>query len=763
MTRYKFNVNHPSESDGIQLVENPTNPYQTKTLNGASVLAPALNADYFHRGGISFRVNDAFPVDAGVAFLIIEHSDCDIGLIQVTYDADVPDDPLKAGSDPANQPAETGIGRTCLGTGKIRRALFRLEKPGFRHRQKLGADIRIAGANALRSVSLTTALEAGEWERVRSEIPDALEPRMKLNQPMQLVMAVGADARTLDELPDALDRMRDLCPVARLLGFNGVESYVKWNFVEPQKGRFDWHFYDAVVDEARKHQLKWFPLLIVGSAYTLPEWYFKSPENVGFKCLEHDKGNYIQTIFCDNQTPYVKAFLNAFGTHYEPKKALLGVRLGPSGNFGESQYPASGEWGFKWAAHHIHIGWWAGDEFAASHFQAFLKQKYASIAALNSAWDENYSAFEDIKPFIPQFAEVKRKRKDFIDWYVWAMTDWCEKWAIWSREAMPQTAIYQSAGGWGFVESGTDFTDQTKSMTLVNGGIRATNEDDSYIENFVFTRMMSSAARFYKVPFGTEPAGFNSARGVASRIFNVLVNNGQHLFFYFPNILHNDQAVEKWLELAPLLDQLSEPLVEVAALYPDTLSKLDDSVFRHLYTSSFYQRVFALRPHLDFDFCSERMILDGALSQYKVLVFLWSDIVEAAVIEAIDRWIQAGGVAIYPYWHRMSLCSVEGDYSIFNRWLRGETGRGTVIFEHADRIPPTRFADFIKSELLKMKDLSPHTQKMLRIQKPSEVFVSALKNGNLVILNYNDDPVEITLPDDAPRRLESYSIELIGT
>jgi hypothetical protein len=171
---------------------------------------------------------------------------------------------------------------------------------------------------------------------------------------------------------------------------------------------------------------------------------------------------------------------------------------------------------------------------AGCFFRRFLERRYGDVGALNHSWDESYKSLDEVEPLIPQFAEAKRRGKDLVDWYMGAMTDWCERWAVWAREAMPKASIYQSAGRRGFVESGTDFTDQTRSMARVCGGIRATNETDSYARNFYATRMMSSAARFYGAPFGTEPASFGSARGVAARIFNVLVNNGEHLFFDDP-------------------------------------------------------------------------------------------------------------------------------------------------------------------------------------------------------------------------------------
>ena len=195
--------------------------------------------------------------------------------------------------------------------------------------------------------------------------------------------------------------------------------------------------------------------------------------------------------------------------------------------------------------------------------------------------------------------------------------------------------------------------------------------------------------------------------------------------------------MKKWLELAPLLDQRDEPFIEVAALYPDTLSKLDDGVFRNLYASSFYERVASLRPKLDFDFCSERMIKDGALARYKVLVFLWSSTVESDVLEVIDRWVHDGGTVIYPLWDRLPLVTVEGDLTVYRRWLSGLTGKGRALMIREDCEPPHRYTDAIVERLRATAGLDPRTQAMLGAEKPDEVYVSALKNGTYAVLNYN--------------------------
>ncbi|MBI4559466.1 MAG: beta-galactosidase, partial [Candidatus Hydrogenedentes bacterium] len=624
---FLWDASRPDAPGPIQLVNLPDAAPVWSEFQGKRAVGAPSHSDYYQRRGLLFRVEIEPSKLTDPIYVVLEHLDRNLALIEVNYDG-------------ARSEAEPLAGYTSLGSGHPRRAVFRLTKPEFRHRLAGGADLEVQGVGALTGMTLTSEMSADLSQSIRNEVPAVVPSRITLRKPIQLVLSVGADSKLVQRLPEALSRMREVCPLAAALGFNAVESYVKWNFVETEKNRYDWSYYDAVVEEARRHGLKWFPLLIVGSAYALPQWFHDSQENVGFVCLEHGKRNNIQTIFTELQTPYVQSFLREFGKHYGSTGRLLGVRLGPSGNFGESQYPAGGNWGYQGETEHIHIGWWAGDPYAAPHFRSFLNSKYSDIHSLNRAWTSAYNGFDQVPVFIPQFAESKRQRKDFVDWYIGAMTDWCERWAVWARESMPDTPIYQSSGGWGFVESGTDFTEQTKSMVKVHGGIRATNETDSYVQNFYATRMMSSAARFYGVPFGAEPAGYGSARGVVARIYNILVNNGQHLFFYSPNLFNNDQAVEKWLQYAPLLDRRDEPLLEVAALYPDTYAKLDDGVFRNLYSFGFNRMIVPLREKLDFDFCSERMIMDGALPRYKVLLFLWSHVIEADVLAKIDQWVR---------------------------------------------------------------------------------------------------------------------------
>jgi len=724
-------------SKGISLVRGENASWTMAARGGRSVAGVTPVQDYYRRARLLVRVDK--PV-AARAWLVVTYFDSGYGLVSV------------AGS--VKPLAQWGIAR--LNTSTFREAVFEIQPGAFNHTYAGGADFEVNGLDSVHAIRIV------DTEPPRVAAPK-VEPAVKLARHIDLVMASGADARTLDGLPQALATLRETLPLVRALGFNGVESYVKWAFVERSPGVFDWSFYDAVVDEMERNGLGWFPLLIVGSAYALPDWIHASGELDGYVCLEHGIKIDIPTIFNDKQVKYVRRFLAEFGKHYGKRKSLLGVRLGPSANYGEAQYPATGNWGYRWGQIHTHIGYWAGDPDAILVFRGWVRSRYGSLAALNEAWQTRYSSFDQVRTFLPETAQSPRMRVDFGTWYMDAMSDWCEKWAVWARQALPDASIYQSSGGWGAVPIGTDYTAQAKSMAKLKGGIRLTNENDSYLNNFATTRMASSAARFYGAKLGYEPAGFGSARGVMARLYNTLANGADHLFYYGGNITANDQAPQLWVKYAPLLDRRVKPAAEIAVFYPDTANKLSDDVLRYRLASAFFERVQALRARTDFDYASEQMILDGALDRYKVLVFLWGTVAEKGVIEKISQWVHSGGLVIYPLLQQSReglLHTPEGDSSLAQTWKDGRTGKGRVIFFTGYAEPPRHYISFVAETLRGLKNLHPAIQRGLRLQSSNEVYWTALPDGSLALLNYDDRPAAVRLDGTKTIRMEPYSIAI---
>lgn len=721
----------PSKGNGLALASEPGS--QWRATPGAPAVQIVPVQDYFRRASFLLKLDRAIP---GPAFLSVGFLDRGYAAITVSL-----------GPDGKGIPQRDCHGAVVLNSGKLRRAVFRLAK---------GVDTRIVltGLSNLASVTIS------DTEPAIEPLPVA-RPAFTLKRPMDLVITAGADAPSVDGLPDALAFLRNYLPLMKALGFNGIESYVKWNFVERTPGRFDWSYYDAILAELDKHGMRWFPLLIVGSAYALPDWFYESGDNVPFVCLEHGKAIEIPSIFGGTQDKYVKRFLNEFGQHYAARPTLLGIRLGPSGNYGEAQYPATGAWGYKGRPLHTHIGYWAGDPHANANFRQWLARRYPNIAALNKAWESNFASFAEVRTFLPVTANNPRMRLDFSTWYIDAMSDWCDQWAVWARQAMPDTSIYQSSGGWGAIEIGTDYAAHARSMGKLRGGIRMTNENDSYLNNFGNTRLAASAARFYGAKWGTEPAGFSSMRGVVNRLYNAITNDAEHLFYYEGNITGNDQGIAAWLKYAPLLDGRGKPAAEIAVFHNDTANKLRDDTLRYLRASAYLQRIHALRSAADFDHVSEQMILDGALDRYKALVMVWGNTTEKAVLDRIGAWVESGGVVLYPdreLSREGPLQSIEGDSSVFKRWQKGETGKGKALLFHGQTEPFTAYVEFARRELAKLPSLRAPIRAALAINKPSETFWTVMDDGRLLLMNYGDGPARVALSSGATLSLAPYSI-----
>jgi hypothetical protein len=692
--------------------------------------------DNFKRASYQFRVEK--PVQ-GPVWVTLGFLDKGYGVISLGFEA--------------GGVSQTEVrGPIIVNSGKIRHASFRMNGT-------LEGVFRITGMRYLHSIQIS------DTEPAIEPLPE-IKPAFTLKRPMDLVITAGADAPAVEGLPGALAYLRQNLPLMKALGFNGIESYVKWNFVERSPGVFDWSYYDAIVAEVERHGMKWFPLLIAGSAYALPDWFYESGDNVPFVCLEHGKAIEIPSIFAGTQDKYVKRFLTEFGRHYGNNPSLLGVRLGPSGNYGEAQYPATGAWGYKGRPLHTHIGYWVGDPAANKDFRRWLRAKYAGIDALNKSWDASYKSFDDVKTFLPVTANNTRMRVDFSTWYLDAMSKWCEQWAVWAREAMPKTSIYQSSGGWGAVEIGTDYAAHAKAMARLGGGIRMTNENDSYLNNFGNTRLAASAARFYGAKWGTEPAGFSSMRGVVNRIYNAITNDAEHLFYYDGNLTSNDQAIDAWIKYAPLLDQRAKPRAEIAVLFPDTMNKLRDDTLRYLRASAYLQRIHAMREAADFDMVSEQMIVDGAMDRYKVLVMVWGNTMEKQALDKIGGWVERGGIVIVPereLTREGPLQDVDGDSSIYKRWRAGETGKGRIMYFHQQNEPFDAFVEYVRKSLAKTSELSPEVRSAVGMSKPADTFWTVMEDGRMFLMNYGDSPAVVRIGARPPITLAPYSIRLPGS
>jgi hypothetical protein len=722
-----WEAGQPPKSSGLTLLKSAESVWRIEQTGGAAVARLNPSTNYFTRAPYVLEVSKPMPDEV---WLVIEFLDRGYGLVGVS----------------PGRPERDQWGVARVNSGLIRSTVVRYDKGGM---QK---SIRIEGLDYLRAVRLTT-------QQPKIEPVPLVKPALDFKVPSQRVTTAAGEELSPDHVADAPAHLRNRLPLVRALGFNGIESYVKWSLVEKTPGVFDWSFYDSVVDELEKFDVKWFPMLVAGAGYSLPKWFWESKDNVRFKCLEHGLEDDTQSIFYPEQAKYARRYLTEFGKHYGGRKALLGVRLGPSGNYGEAQYPAIGP-GFGFRPAHNHKGYWAADEYAHLSFRNHLRGQYGDVAKLNQAWGANYASFGEVGTFLPDSTPVRRKRVDFATWYMDSMSQWCENWAIWAREAMPNTVIHQSSGGWGPLQIGTDYSYHARSMAKVKGGVRLTNESDNFPVNFTITRMASSAARYYGAALGYEPGGYASKRGVMARLFNAVTTGAEHLFYYQFNLYENDHAIDAWLRYANLLDVRSKPIIDVASFYPDTAIKLSDEALFYLWGSPYFTMARALRAAVDYDYCGEQMILDGALDRYKVLVFLWGHITEKSVLERIDRWVQNGGTVIIPRQPRGYVATVEGDTSLMGKWLSGQTGKGRAILYHGDAVPGEFYAEFVGDELRKMTHLNPAIRSALRMTRPLDVYWCVLESGKVAMLNFSNHPATVKLETGETVTIPPYEIAM---
>jgi hypothetical protein len=714
-------------AEGIRLEPADDSDWRIEKTEAGPVARLKPSGDYYARA--AYHLSLALSATGNV-WLTLEFLDRGHGLITLS----------------PGVPETRQWGAVRVNTGQVRRAVFHYGQGSPPKR------LRVEGLDYLRSVVLSD-------QQPPLEPAPLVEPAVRFTAPSERVTSVAGEGASPEGLAGALAGLRNQLPLIRALGFNGIETYVRWGWVERQRAVYDWSYYDAILHEIEKHGLQWFPMLLAGSGYALPAWLHDSQDNVGFKCLEHGSVHDTQSIFHPFQEEYARRFIAEFGKHYGHCKSLLGIRLGPSGDYGEAQYPAKGP-GYGFRESHTHIGYWAGDACAQAAFRKHLEKQYGQITRLNTAWDSRYESFAQIVPFLPETAVSRRKRLDFANWYMGAMSQWCEQWAIWSRQALPNTPVYMSSGGWGPVQIGTDYSAQARSMAKVRGGLRLTNEGDDFPDNFTITRMASSAARFYGLGLGYEPGGFGSKRGVMARLFNAVTTGADHLFYYLGNLTANDQALEAWLKYSPFLDQRAKPLIDVAAFYPDTALKLDDELVRYRWASTYFTVGRALREEFDFDYASEQMVLDGALDQYKVLLFLWGAVIEKPVLERLDHWVRRGGTLIYAPRPRGHPTTVEGDTSLAQKWLAGDTGQGRVILWQGDLIPSRSYAGFLRDRLLRMPSLRPSFRAALQMDKPAAVFWSVLANGKLALLNFGDRPAAVRLANGKTISIAPYEMAM---
>lgn len=540
-----------------------------------------------------------------------------------------------------------------------------------------------------------------------------------------------------------LEKLQVELPVYRALGVTAMETYVRWNLVEEQPGVYDFSVYDELLRLFEQNGLKWTPYIVLGPAYTLPEWFRQSDEYVPFRCLEHGRDNAVVSIWDPQVRKHVARFLRAFSEHYRKRDSVQQVMIGISGLYGENLYPhfAQNDWTTNTTGdYHAHWGWWCGDEYARRDFQRWLSAKYHRIERLNRAWRSEYVSFAQIAPQPPERFKSNRAKVDFQEWYLGAMTGYLEFWLRTARKYLPETKLCAVTGGFGLPIEGADFSAAAKVAARYRAGLRITNEGDNFAENVALTRWLTSAGRFYGAWFGTEPAALQiEESSVAARVFNATTSGAQELFCY-PTDLTRREDYLKLVESLPYLRQ-RKPVIATAFWLPRTNLMVADEL-------DYIGEMRKLREAMDFDVVDGPMIRDGALGRYRVLVMGLGNIEEARVLKRIYAWLRKGGILI-----RLQsgpLTTVEGA-TVYQDKLEAlqvgvqlpfgemrKIGRGYLI-----TVPATQEESLGEAADWALTHLRDSSLPQLLRRVPG-VYCCRMEDG-LLLLNINPTPVEVSI------------------
>jgi hypothetical protein len=667
------------------------------------------------------------PPPAGRLYVTVEYLDRGFGEIDLQYDS-----PRKPNGPrlPNYRRGDRRYGTVRLDSGAVRKAVFELHQPEFRGRQNNGADFRLLTGGKLLVLGVTvsarppTDYAALQRKSIR-QIPRMVPPAAGVE-----ITFGGYDNYDVTATARWRKQLDENLPILRVLGATSHETYVTWRGSQPAPNRWDWSHYDACVAAHEAADLKWVPFLILGPSYSLPKWFYDSDEHAGYRCLAHDEETDIQSLWHPMLPGRVDAFLKAFATQYGRRGVIESVLLGITGNYGEAIYPVTDGTAKSWTSrphgpYHSHPGMWCGDKYARADLRKWLKAKYGSIDKLNAAWRTKRADWDAVQPALRTPETATRAWLDTVDWYRGAMTDWAEFWIRTTRKHMPPgTEIYLCTGGSAPPYHGSEFGIQSKIAAKHGAGIRITNEASDYALNFAITRWVAAACRHYGTFFGYEPAGNVDAGGLVARIYNATCSGAKQLHHYPPNVLDAPGAMAKWKQYGRFM-KLRQPRVKVAVWYPNRMVDMQDL--------GVLPRLGAMREVCDYDIVDARLIADGALKRYRILVCISDGPYEAETLKRVDAWVRGGGAMYLPGFPRGGVRSVEGDRSVASGWAKLDNVRRI-----ATDTKLTQYTVALRRDL--------PARGVLVMNVPG-VYATTFRDGSMLLLNVNDAAKDVTVAE----------------
>lgn len=556
-----------------------------------------------------------------------------------------------------------------------------------------------------------------------AEAPPRPVPIKTGNLSVNLIMAAARGQPRPEWRPEM-----DFAALRDQVGLRGVEDYLCWLPLEPERDQWRWEFYLRNCEALEQAGLEYavYPWLHFAPAWVPGSELWEPSVQLG-----SGRTTWAPSIW----SPRTLAIFDRFYArlHQTFGDRVKQIYVSMVCDYGEVGYPIGmADWVVP--AEFKGPGFWCGDPLARADFQAKMLAQHGDRAALNRAWGTAFAADEaiDYPPWTategPAFAELaalpptergqaRRRWLDFVAWYFEAMVEFTGRAVAVSRRYYPNTPHEVKIGfGSERVMFGADYTHYLARSRADGYTVRSTH---GKLPPF-FYRRFSTAARHYGVPLVTEPPSDVSRDEEVERIFKDATSGTTEYFDYPANLLGAADLFQRYG--AYLEGRHAE--ADLAFFFPTTDHRLRPAQSQPV---RLWDVCLESRDLLEFDVLDERLIADGALDRYRALAIVEGSVIEAATIARLRAWQQAGGL----------LLAV--DYGPIET-VEGDLAPGAELLQNAVRIPNgerVQVADALAAAL------SAHGQRLVDGRRDG-VWTARLPN-RVLLYNSAREPRTVTV------------------
>ncbi len=475
---------------------------------------------------------------------------------------------------------------------------------------------------------------------------------------------------------------RERSTLLRSLGSIADTDYLWWAVLEQQPGVLDFSAHRRNALLTRAAGMKYVPFLY---AHFAPRWMIASDAFHPYICAEH--GGRLNQL-----SPWSPEVWTVYRRLYQAMNDQMGslidwVRLNTPSDYGEMGYPAAmTSWLMPQA--HAHAGYWCGDPYARADFRNEMRARFRRLIVLNARWGTSFASWDSVD--LPDVrdqrasreardagtAQTRRRWLDFVEWYSGFWLRFTPQLAALVREILPDRPLITSVG---YASEATVYGNDYSLMPKMAHQHDLALQTPGNVTYYALKRV-STACHHYGTRYYTEPPGDVPPAAQVDRLFHDAANGAQVFFDYPPNM---DRAREQ-MRMYGLHLTGARPVVDVALYNPTVWHRLWEG------RGNFPELTYLLgelgRDQFDYDVLDEYLVRDGALTRYRVLVWVEGDVTERFALQAVERWVRAGGVLVVRDGLRVE--DVEKRTDIWDRLRPGPLGRGLVIAAGATGATP---------------------------------------------------------------------------